>query len=40
MDITEGSPAADLSNFTARTFIFRGLTANSMEGLLQALKIQ
>src|SRR5687767_11289897 len=40
MDITEGSPAAELSNFIARVFIFRGLPANSMEGLLQALKIK
>jgi predicted NAD-dependent protein-ADP-ribosyltransferase YbiA (DUF1768 family) len=40
MDITEGSPAAELSNFTPRTFTFRGLLANSMEGLLQGLKFR
>ncbi len=40
MDITEGSPAAELSNFVARTFTFRGLIAHSMEGLLQALKFR
>lgn len=40
LDITEGSPAAELSNFTARTFVFRGLTAHSMEGLLQGLKFR
>ncbi|MDZ4838191.1 MAG: hypothetical protein SGJ27_30780 [Candidatus Melainabacteria bacterium] len=38
MDIAEDSPAAELSNFPLRPFIFRGLPANSMEGLLQALK--
>lgn len=38
MDIQSGSPAAALSNFMPRPFIFRGIPANSMEGLLQSLK--
>src|SRR5437868_5149231 len=40
MDITEGSEAAGLSNFEPRQFIFRGIAANSMEGLLQGLKFE
>jgi hypothetical protein len=37
IDIGEGE-WADLSNFEPRVFVFRGLTFQSMEGLLQSLK--
>jgi predicted NAD-dependent protein-ADP-ribosyltransferase YbiA (DUF1768 family) len=34
----EAFPAGELSNFTARSFTFRGIICASMEGLLQSLK--
>lgn len=40
MDIRSGSQAAGLSNFVPRPFVFRGIPANSMEGLLQGLKFK
>lgn len=40
MDIRSGCgyPAAELSNFNPRAFIFDGIAVGSMEGLLQAFK--
>lgn len=40
MDIRSGSKAASLSNFSPRPFVFRGIPAASMEGLLQGLKFK
>ena len=42
MDISSrnSGAAGKLSNFTPRPFIFRGVECNSMEGLLQSLKVK
>lgn len=42
MDIGSGRgyPASALSNFAGHAFVFRGLRAASMEGLLQSLKFK
>ncbi len=38
LDIREGTLAEELSDFIPRSFVFRGLPAESMEGLVQSLK--
>jgi len=42
MDISskKSGPAGQLSNFTPRPFMFKGVECNSMEGLLQSFKFK